>query len=335
MEIYVNSANRDVSLEVPVTPISGTLDVTILDANGALQHTVDTVVSSNGVLSFTFPFSLAQGDADYTVVWEFNYTEDGVDYPFSTNTAVSVVTPILPLSEIASILEVSVADEAVANTESGVRYIIRAHTGQSFGFYKNKTIAVEGHGDTALRLPERLVNMTGLATLSANLEPTSTIVTSDGWYLKKGWAHEISAISNNSQYWGGGSGADVPANDPDGDGIWTLPISGEPGYEKTGHGIIISAPGYGPSPTPWRDDYPFKITGDWGYPSVPNPVKEAARLLINDYGCREAAYRDRYLQSMKAADWRLQFTSRSWEYTGNVRADQLLSEYVLLDWAVI
>ncbi len=84
-----------------------------------------------------------------------------------------------------------------------------------------------------------------------------------------------------------------------------------------------------------KNDYPFEITGDWGYKSVPAPVKEAARLLVNDYACSEQLYRDRYLESIKAADWRLQFSSRAWEYTGNVRADQLLSEYVILDWAVI
>lgn len=333
MELYVNSATRTVSLEVPVQPVAGTLDVNIYDNVGVLKHTVATVVSNGNSLSFTFPFFLAQTDGDYTVKWDFKYLEDTVEYDYSNETAVAVVTPILPLSEIAGILGVEVSNERVGITEAAVRNIIQSHTGQRFGFFKNRTLRIEAHGERALRLPERLLEISGMSTLSATLEPTATIITSDGWYLKKGWAHELTAISNTSTYWGASS-AGVPANDHDDDGIWTLPLPGEPGYEKTGHGLVIAPPG-ARTPTVWRDDYPFSITGNWGYKSVPGAVQEAARLLVNDYGCREAAYRDRYLESIKAADWRLQFSSRAWESTGNARADYLLSEFVILDWAVI
>jgi hypothetical protein len=333
MELYVNSASRMVSIEVPVTPVTGSLDVSIFDNVGVLKHTVSTVTSTGSALSFTFPFFLSQSDGDYTVKWDFKYIEDTVEYDYTNETTVSVVTPILPLSEIAGILGVELSSDRIAITEAAVRTIIQAHTGQRFGFYKDRTLRVEAHGESALRLPERLIDVTGLSTLSATLEPTSTIITSDGWYLKKGWAHELTTISNTSTYWGS-SAAGVPANNFLDEDLWTLPLPGEPGYEKTGHGQVISAPG-SRNPTAWANDYPFAITGNWGHRSVPTPVREAARLLVNDYGCREAAYRDRYLESIKAADWRLQYSSRAWEATGNARADYLLSEYVILDWAVI
>ena len=65
-------------------------------------------------------------------------------------------------------------------------------------------------------------------------------------------------------------------------------------------------------------------------------VKEAAKLLVNDYACAEQTYRDRYLTSMTAADWRIQFHSGAFLKTGNVRADQLLRDFVLKGgWAVI
>lgn len=80
----------------------------------------------------------------------------------------------------------------------------------------------------------------------------------------------------------------------------------------------------------------FDINGVWGYEEVPQRVKEAAKLLVNDYACGDAAYRDRYLTSMTAADWRIQFHSGAFAKTGNVRADQLLSDFVLQrGWAVI
>lgn len=259
---------------------------------------------------------------------EWNFAINGVSTTKSDY--FDVVTPYLSISEVKKIWP-EATDEQAKDVEAAVRHVINAHTGQSFG-YGTKSITVEGHGETALRLPERCIEVTGFSTLNANLDPRSVIVVSDGWYLKKSWAAEVSTISSDSSYWGDyrdGVFDHSIYSDPDGDGEGPFigPLSERPG------GIIV-APGAGRA-TSWRQDYPFKITGVFGYKTVPAPVKEAAKLLVNDYACPEALYRDRYLESVKAADWRLQFSSSAWDHTGNVRADQLLSEFVLLDWAVI
>lgn len=268
-----------------------------------------------------------QTEGDVMVTWTFaiNSVEASKIDNFT------IVTPYLTISEIKSIWP-EATDQQAIEVEAVVRHIINAHTGQSFG-HGFKTITVEGHGETALRLPERLIALTGFGTLTADLDPRAAIIVSDGWYLKKAWAAETSQIPSDSQYWGDWQEGVFDNNiysDPDGDG--ESPFYGPLG---TRPGQVIVAPGtYGRS-TKWTDDYPFRITGEWGYRSVPSPVVEAAKLLVNDYACSEIIYRDRYLESIKAADWRLQFSSRAWEYTGNVRADQLLSEFVLLDWAVL
>lgn len=335
MEIYVNDTNRTVELTVPASPVSNTLTVEIFDNNGVLVHTVNTVNVTSTGLSFTFPLHLSTADGDYSVHWKFDYLEDGHTYVYQTDAAVNVVTPILPLSVIAGLLGEGLnSEQNVATAEAAVRTIIQAHTGQKFGYSKGKTLRVEGHGETALRLPERLINLTGIGTLTANLDPLAAIIVSDGWYLKKSWANEISEVANNSVYWSDYRDSVAFDNniysDPDGDG--QPPIVGPLGTRPGG---VISAPGVSSGPTRWVDDYSFTITGDWGYKSVPVAVQEAAKLLINDYACSEAAYRDRYLETIKASDWELDFNSRAWDSTGNVRADQLLSEYVLLDWAAI
>src|SRR6478609_4235924 len=279
---------------------------------------------------------------DIEVVWYFNIP--GVDETFDETYAYEAVTPYLTKQEIKRVFgEQPVTDDEIWEVEAAVRHIINAHTGQKFGYDKNKTLTVEGHGESALRLPERLVELNGVGTLTSNLDPAAAIIVSDGWYLKKGWANATVRTSpGGSEYWG-----DVT------DGVFNNNIYDDsddgynPGYNSMGQlvdptltpvstrpGFVTVAPGSSGASTAWKNDYPFDITGDWGYKTVPAPVKEAARLLINDYACQEAIYRDRYLESIKAADWRLQFSSRAWEATGNARADQLLSEYVILDWAV-
>lgn len=267
-----------------------------------------------------------QGEGNVSVNWTFSIN----NVPVEKVDRFSIVTPYLSIAEVKKIWP-EASDEEAIEVEAAVRHIINAHTGQSFG-YGVKTLTVEGHGETALRLPERCISVTGFSTLTSTLNPKAIIIVSDGWYLKKSWATELSTMTSDSEYWGDYRDGVFDNNiymDPDGDGEGPFigPLGSRPG------GVIV-APGAGRA-TAWRNDYPFQITGLWGYETIPEPVKEAARLLINDYACSEIMYRDRYLESIKSADWRLQFSSRAWQATGNVRADQLLSEFVLLDWAVI
>lgn len=71
----------------------------------------------------------------------------------------------------------------------------------------------------------------------------------------------------------------------------------------------------------------YAIDGEWGWRAVPEDVREAARLLINDYACADSAYRDRFIVAMTAADWRIQLHPGAYIDTGNARANQLLTPY--------
>lgn len=271
-----------------------------------LKNETQIVPSGNAaidgdVATVPLPYSAVDTEGELTVTLTFTW--ESVTY--NKSRYVSVVTPYLDLFEVKEVLETT-SDKEAAVAESAARHIVNAHTGQTFGL-TTKTLTVEGHGEDALRLPERLVELTGLYTLTAELDINSAIVVSDGWYLKKRWHDSVSELETDDEYFA-------------------------EGYRPGG---IIYAPSLGGRGTEWRDDYPFKVEGDWGYRSVPEPVREAMKLLVNDYACMESTYRDKYLESIRAADWRLQYNSRAWQHTGNARADQLLSDYVLLNWAVV
>ena len=311
MEVHVRTVS-DATFDLP-TPETVVTSAKYTFNGGSSVNLIPS--SEAGVARATLPYFREEGNL--SVTWGFVIPGSG-SYTDTIN--YKVVRPYLTIAEVKAIWPEASTADAIA-VERAVRHVINAHTGQSFG-YATKTLTVEGHGESALRLPERLVEIQTLSTLRATLNIHRSIITSDGWYLKKGWTDEVSVIESDDEYFGDY----YVHNDVD---------EGEPGYVKPGHGHIINAPGSWGRATKWRDDYPFKITGKWGYVDVPEPVREAARLLVNDYACSEALYRDRYLESIKAADWRMQFSSRAWEYTGNVRADQLLSEFVLLDWAVV
>jgi len=270
----------------------------------------------------TLPYML--DECSVVVTWTFTVPGAG---QIVKNDSYEIITPLVSRREIVKILE-GATDEEIIEIEAAVRYIIQAHTGQTFG-NRTKALVVAGTGESALALPERLMTITGLSTLSATLNPLSTIIIADGWYLKKKYYDAVSEIENTSIYWDG-----VGVYDYD-----DFPLEAPHGMGHTpdrfGHGPVITAPGSF-SGAVWKDDYPFTITGAWGYPAVPTPVSEAAKLLINDYACGEQAYRDRYLESIKSADWRLQFKEQAYLQTGNVRADQLLNNYIMKrGWAII
>lgn len=312
-----------------------------VDGVSPVVGTVTPVDGESAAWEMQLPYIGADTNS-IEVVW--NFTIPGITDSYDETFSYEAVTPILSKQELRKMIGDDATDDELWEVESVVRHVIQAHTGQKFGYDIGKTLTVEGHGETALRLPERLVEMTGVNTLTSSLSVGAFITVSDGWYLKKSWADATPLpVGNDSQFWGdftdGVFNNNIYSDSDDGinpgyNGAGQLvdptltPVSSRPG------GITI-APGSSGHATPWKNDYPFEITGNWGYKTIPANVKEAAKILVNDYACGEIAYRDRYLESIKAADWRLQFSSRAWEYTGNVRADQLLAEYVLLDWAVI
>lgn len=303
--IYVNSQDRAVSLEVPVVAVPGTFDVEVWKEDEVLAN-ISTVTYASGKYSITLPFSLTQTDNTYSIRWRFNYIEDGETFEYNNFTEVEVVTPILPLSEINDIVKDDEDWEYkdLANLERAVRSIIQAHTGQTFGKFVGSR-SITGGGESSLRLPQRLISINNI-----NGDPyvsQSVALRGGGWFLE-------------SKVWG------VPTIRADFDGWhenpYTSPAPIRHPYQRNNH-IFIK-------------NYEYAIDGVWGWNAVPESVKEAARLLVNDYACGDSMYRDRFLSSISAADWKIQFHEGAFTSTGNVRANQLLSEYVLRrGWVVV
>ena len=111
------------------------------------------------------------------------------------------------------------------------------------------------------------------------------------------------------------------------------------GYAWNGDTIGVAGPIYDPRYGPRNDrfstDAPYVINGEFGWLSVPNDIKQAALLLAEEFSCKEAAWRDRYLIAISAADWRFQFDPRAFAGTGSVTVDKLLEPYAVVSMAII
>jgi hypothetical protein len=204
-------------------------------------------------------------------------------------------------------------DVELRQVERAVRTAINAHTGQSFS-NKVETKRVRGNDSNILPLPERLLEFTGIGgNFFGNTSGLE--VTGGGWYLTTGGDLGLPFIPSIRQdAWDINSGSHLELPVPIRLPHWVRRSTGNTFYRN----------------------YHYEISGTWGWKSVPAEVREAAKLLVNDYACGDSIYRDRFLTSMTAADWRIQFNNRAFNGTGNARADQLLSGYILdRGWAVI
>ena len=247
----------------------------------------------------TYELTLPYIDKTGTLSIEWTFNAGGAQR--KKKTTYDLVRPILEPEQIKALVPGTSTEEAI-NIERVVRKIIEAYTNQSFGLTE-QTITVRGHGNDSLSLPQRLVSLNGVETIRSVLDPKAFIIVSDGWYLKKKWAREIGRKTSDEAYFEPSEGV-----------IFAPTTSG---------GIT------------WATDYPFTISGLWGYESVPTAVVEAARLLVNDYACGDIVYRDRYVDSVATADWRFAFSPETRSGTGNVRADWLLNDYIIPEWHII
>jgi hypothetical protein len=211
----------------------------------------------------------------------------------------NVITPYLELWQIKEILTSPThtpTDQECWDIEASARYIIDTVCGQNFG-NRTKSISLWGNDEGSLRMPERLISFSTItSSLGETVDLEALAITTDHNYLR---------------YMG------IPSRDQ------TITMTD-----------VITVP-WSTHAAEFNSHAKYTIAGVFGWETVPYEVVEAAKLLVNDYSCSENMYRDRYIQSISTADWKLIFASQVFEDTGNARADTLLDAYKVLYWAVI
>lgn len=295
MEIYRNET-ATVQLKVPVSAINGTFEVTATDGDDLL-YTFPVVTPGSGGYSVTLPFSLVSLDRKFTITWSFDYLEAGVTKSYTSKTYVEVVTPYVTVDEIRAALGTMpvMTDDAIKRVERRIRGVIDNFTGQSFGLYFGKK-RVQARGDEDLTLPQRLISITSVEGAVWN-DISRYATRGDGWYLSN-----------------------------------ATPLYADGSYVSTG---VISWPGTTSRRILWKDNVWYTIDGEWGYEDVPFNIKEAALILIEDNICPDSEYRDRYIDSVKTADYQYMYNENAFRGTGSVIADQLLAPYIRPTLAVI
>jgi hypothetical protein len=302
MEIFRNEPDPSVSIDFPanIKPSVTAIDVFVME-NEKEVYEINTVNVTPTGYSAVIPWYQVRHDRDLIVEFRITYTDAGVPTTIRDRVFAQVVTPLLPIEEVAQIAQFDINTEQgkadAIDLERQVRYVIQSFTGQNFGRFIGY-MNVSGNGSSKLKLPAPLLEF-GDVLYDGVMRPNHGVkIINDGWAIAGGAVY-IDSIKQ------------APPE-------WMLDR-----FDSTGK---IYAPAlYGTNV--FVDGVEYTVHGLWGYYEVPADVKQAARLLVSDYSCDESLWRDRYIDSVRAGDWRFEFNAQAFDGTGNVQADQILSGY--------
>lgn len=292
------------AIKVPLPAPATSPSAVIKDTKGDVVVSTVPIDREGSVAELLIPYAAVQEERD-DLELHIAFTIDDVVY--DRKIKLNVVTPYLELFEVEQILESDDEDECW-EVESAVRHVINAHCGQEFGVTESPQVIV-GNTESVLGTTRPIIRLDSLTEDGVAVFDTSQAQGAD-WYLGKKDYRII------------------------GDG-WFIK---RPEYRvdsiKADRGSYYSSDPIKPSRSTFSDnsfinDVEYIASGRFGYDSVPDAVRQAAKLLVNDYACSDSLYRDRYLETVKSADWSIAFASGAWLATGNARADALLAPYVV------
>jgi len=300
----------------------------ITDADGTVTAAVSEVLGNNsftllatytatkletdiGTYQITIPYALTSVPKKLTIRW--TYTIGGIQ---AANTQlVDIVTPYVSIYDVIDDLNIG-TDPSDPNhrtyndlqqAEKYARKLIEAYTNQVFYSYTGTQVAL-GHGSDILPLPSRLEQITKL--YEEDVKVFDSTLSTNNWFY--------TPIVSESSY-----GIRVNLQDLQDDTIYSA------------NGMVtpsVNSRGYAGS---FKKDFRYKVEGVFGWSYVPDNVKEASKILMQQYFEKDRAWKDKYVKNISTFDWKFEFLDKAHTGTGNLYADQLLAPYVVNGMVVI
>lgn len=294
-EVKINTS-KTLTLTLPSDPTSNLVSVSLYHEFGDLVSGPTTATrTGTGVYTITYGQnasgiyilnSAGKHRADFT------YTVSGTSYTQSQY--MNVFTPYITSAEFFDNhpeLEANFANN-FENFAKKAKNIIETFCGQTFDFYPNKTIAMNGNGYTSMRLPYQISTMTSV------IQDPGT----DGEYIL--YSDTVSNIEKVKENFAFGGSYNIRFKKS------SLPES-----------IFILGS--------FSQDSVYEIVGDYGWRYVPENVKQAADILITDMMNNDSEYRNHGLTRVEMDAVTVYMKDNFYDTTGNIEADVLLMDYML------
>jgi len=278
-------------------------DGVAFDADSVPTYSISIVESNAAPRTGT---SAADGTGVYYLLTEFAEVEVEqtlrVDWTYvvaaetyTRTDYISVVTPYSDFTDVKNIAPAGTSDEEIENAETFARLMINSYTGTKFGL-RLDTINMHGNDKDVLVLPHRIVR---LDELSVNDE---VLYTRDPAYNDFG---RVLTITDTNYA--------ILATKTDNVPVW----------------------GDSVGPITWKKNWRYGITGQFGWDNIPDEVEYCARVLADDYFCKETSWKKRFVEQINASDWRIVFNQKQFQGTGNFFVDKILYDFRSIGMVIV
>ena len=308
-DVKINTS-KTLTLTLPSDPTSNTVSTSLYHEFGSLvSGPTNATRTGTGVYTITYGqqasgIYILNSAGKYRA--DFTYTVSGTSYTQSQY--INTYTPYIDSDtffEDHPELETDWS-EKFDKMEKKVRNIINTFCGQSFDYYPNKYIEIQGSGKKTIHLP---MPISTLRKVTVNVGDSDQAVVHD--YADA----TLDNIEKTKEPHNFGSTYYIQYKKSVLDSVQTL----------------ISTARFDAD-----DDY--KIEGDFGWQFVPNNIEQAADLILEDMMNDDSEYRRHgiYRVDMDTIEYETKKDVSFYESTGNIDADVLLMDYTLfvMDYVV-
>lgn len=306
-DVKVNTS-KTLTLTLPSDPTSNLVSVSVYHELGDLVYgPVNATRTATGV----YTIALGQQASGIYILnaagrhrIEFTYAVSGSEYTQAQY--VNVYTPYTTAADFfISYPELQESKGSLFDRyEKRVKAIIDTYCGQSFDYYPNKSITIDGNNHSNLHLPYPIYTLTKV-TQDPGRE-----------YAEVVFDATLPTVNNVERV--------------------KQPLNFESSYYIRFKTDTIDKNDTLIVPNKFKAKSEYKIEGDFGWGYVPNNVKFAADLLIADLMNDDSEYRRHGVYSIDMDIVKMQMKQSFYESTGNIEADVYLMDYTLfvMDYVV-
>lgn len=289
--------------------------ICILDDHSQDLFEIPVTSDSSGTISTPLPNYLSRYDDEYR--GEI-YISEGENEDGSTIRGdlvwVDTITIMRPYIDPDLLADTPEDLEEITMYESIARAMINSITG---GFmYRRETIETVGQGADYLSLPYRLNKI--LQVYENNVKVYDSVDTSFTNIREYVISPDFATITvYSSEAWDRRQSRDVSPSIPASDSFTLHNTNDSPNLIQYHTG----------TPAFYKDN-DYVVVAEAGWPIIPQDIKQAAMLIINDLRCNNIPYINSYISDYKSDQFSLKFDPTVFRDTGNRIVDKILSAYV-------
>ena len=302
----------------------------IYDDHFQMLDVLESTSDENGSVQFSLPEYFQRYDDEYRLeVYEKAGEDLNSDPILGDLIFIDTMTIMRPYVDAKLLAETEEDIEEAKQYEAIARAIINSITG---GFlYERKTIETVGLNNDYLALPFRLnkvlsVRENDIIVFDAENTDPNWVNTRE-YYITPDKGSISVAVPGTTGY------NRIQSNPPQrpraaSDSFTLYNTNDSPNFsDGMTYSTKVFADGAGGSPMfPGGWDYVVEVEAGW--PVIPQDIKQATTLIVNDLRCNNIPYINSYIEEYKSDQFTLKFERGVFKDTGNRIADKILSAYV-------